>query len=953
MVSAFSLKNWLTGFIAYDVETQNCEDQATGCKKDCLTPYTSCLRTCDSQANSGSESCLTNCNTQNTACSTTCRQTSASCAETVRAGTTRMTMSNCDQNARTCSNNCAQAKTTCTTSCNSGFNVTSCKNTCTETQNTCNQENNVCDEQLQTCKQQVEQQYPPKDCSLESMKHNEFKCKTTRILQQCVDGTLNNIPCENGCNSVQNICNAPITDRQPVETRPVSRTEPITRQPSSITTPERTTTPPLSTRPSSRQTPSSQTSVSPTITQQERLKKQIDQLLSSKQAGRMTNEDVIKSIQRLFPGLNVTNVTLILTEIPQGTKTIDDLKQELYKLSETQQPSSQSATTPSTTQQTTPLKSDIDKRLTYLLQKKNEGKISDQVLVKSLLSLFRSLDNETITKLITDLNNGVLTIDTFKESMFKAEEEQKQKQQQAVEGKEALSTDNATLPDNTTAKTSDLGTINTKEVSLETSTKDDQTIKSFDEVFQGLVGNTLTEEQVNEEIKKLLPEASPEEIEAFKKQIKEGSLNKEDLKKKLEEIKKKEDVAGETADETTSCSVIAGYSPEDVCYQQVIADDEACCSGENGWDDFCENSYQACADPDSFKTKICSAESSYSNENECYTETIKEDVMCCNEEWDEFCQEEYNQFVEDGVCEVPPEEAEEILEEENDDEFEEYFEDEFEDTDYEEDYEYEDYDFDSDSFDAPDLLGYDFEVSSEFEDNLEVNRIRDEFEFDAEEEGIAFEDKFDVEPEISEELPSEEEQVEEGQEILTPEQTREKQDQEIQRKLANNKLLVLRNDEGSGVRLGKNQHRELVVGTIVSKGTRIATNDLGSLVLATQEVRVRAEPALKLEVKKVKYTEKTKEIIFGLEYGITKINKNRNALAKISIETPNAIIDIDGAAEVEYNETEEETIIRVAEGSVIVKSKVESRATEVYKNTETRVKGTPNLLLRVAYFIKG
>lgn len=671
---AFSFKNWLTGFIAYDLETQKCEDQNSVCKKDCLTPYTSCLRTCDAKTTSVPDSCLISCNTQSTSCSTTCRQTHASCVESVRAGTTRMTLTICDQNARACSNTCAQSKTSCTVSCNSEFNLTACKDVCTQTENKCNQNNKICDDQLLTCKQQVEQQYPPKDCSLENMKHNEFKCKTTRILQQCIDGTLINIPCENGCNSVQNICNAPIVPRSIIPSNQSKsstraevpqRTLPSEIQTSSTATqPTTTRTEPLVTRQLS-------------ITQQENLKKRIDQLLESKQAGRITDEEF------------------------------------------------------------------------------------------------------------------------------------------------------------------------------------DQEIKS--------------KTQSSEEI----------------------------------------------------CSVMTDYTPDDPCYQQVIAQDDVCCTGEQGWDNFCENSYAACADPESFNNKVCQGTSPYNNQNGCYIETIKLDVMCCDEGWDEFCQEEYDALLQNGDCEVPEELDDDI----KDDDFE----------------------YDEEDFTVPDVFGFDVDINSEFEDNLEVERIREDFEFDPEAEGIDFGDE--LEQQASDQLA--EEIILEELKQASPESLEEQEELEIQKRLANNRFVVLKTEGDNNIRLGRNQHRILEKGTSLAQGSRLQTGTLGIIILATNELKIRAEPASKIEIKKIKQKKTIKELEISLEYGLIKMNKNKDALSKVIVETPNAIIEVNGGVEISYNQNDTTTNVKVADGSALVKSKVESQVTEVFKNTETNVEGTPNILLRFAYFIKG
>lgn len=277
---------------------------------------------------------------------------------------------------------------------------------------------------------------------------------------------------------------------------------------------------------------------------------------------------------------------------------------------------------------------------------------------------------------------------------------------------------------------------------------------------------------------------------------------------------------------------------------------------------------------------------------------------------------------------------------------------------FEEDYNADDYGFEdfetSDSGDESTSGGFGSEVTDEFTDLGDNTGVTDENAVleggeDAlpSDEELGLEEDLSLEEALGEEPPGEEVS---SSEKADAEQPSEEKKQKVMVEEADDKIVIKRID-GADVKIVDGTIREAKAGATLREKTKIVTGEESKTNLNYKtNVQARIDARTELFVKKLEKKNFVETIRLKQETGTSTYKIVKNPEIKPDIETPNAIVRIDGVVEVKYDKDSRTTTVRVFEGKAYVTSLVEKRATPqpLTDKQETTIRGKSNLFMRIA-----
>ncbi len=163
--------------------------------------------------------------------------------------------------------------------------------------------------------------------------------------------------------------------------------------------------------------------------------------------------------------------------------------------------------------------------------------------------------------------------------------------------------------------------------------------------------------------------------------------------------------------------------------------------------------------------------------------------------------------------------------------------------------------------------------------------------------------------------------------------------------------LVIKRIDGTDVKIIDGSILPAKTGSTLREKTRIVTGEeTKTNINYKTNVQVRIDARTELLVKKIEKKNFVETVRLQQDTGTSTYKITKNPDIKPDIETPNAIVRIDGVVEVKYDKDSRTTTVRVFEGKAYVTSLVEKKATPqpLTDKQETIIRGKPNLFMRIA-----
>lgn len=286
--------------------------------------------------------------------------------------------------------------------------------------------------------------------------------------------------------------------------------------------------------------------------------------------------------------------------------------------------------------------------------------------------------------------------------------------------------------------------------------------------------------------------------------------------------------------------------------------------------------------------------------------------------------------------------------------------DEFDISTFEEEFNTDDYGFDDFGTDDADSFGDEFnnEATDEFSDTELTDQSEGSLEgIDATTDQAPFtdgeltsEEDLSLEQALGEEVLEEETPAVDETQADAEQQTTEEEKKDLEAASTGDKIIIKQID-GTDVRIIDETITQAHTGAIVREKTRIVTGQESSTNIDYKKnIQARIDQNSEVLVKKLEKKNFVESVRLKQETGTSTYKITKTPEIKPDIETPNAIVRIDGVVEVNYHRDSLTTTVRVFEGKAYVTSLVKKSATPepLTEKQQTTIKGKPNLLMRIA-----